>query len=91
MWYNLQSDSSERFLEDKAMTEMNGIVKKVIFRNEKTGYTIVACKVDGFKMEFSALGKMPEVKEGGVLYLKGKWEEHEDYGTQFKASSVEVE
>ena len=73
------------------MTEMNGIVKKVIFRNEKTGYTIVACKADGFKMEFTALGKMPEVQVGDSLAMKGKWEEHEDYGTQFKASSVEVE
>ncbi len=71
--------------------EMNisveGSVERVIFRNEKNGYSVlnVECE-DGL---VCVVGILPQITEGEQLIFTGQFVFHDSYGEQFSAVSYE--
>lgn len=59
-----------------------GTVEKIIFQSSITGFTVLEL-TDGSD-EITAVGTMPDVKEGEELELSGNFTVHHTYGQQFK-------
>ena len=68
--------------------QIAGSVESVIFRSEKTDYTVV--ELLGEKGErIVAVGKMPYIAEGEEAILTGTWTRHAEYGRQFLVENYE--
>ena len=64
--------------------QISGTVKRIIFRSEDTGFTVLEL-ADASGDEITAVGAMPLASVGERIELTGDWSEHKAYGTQFKA------
>jgi exodeoxyribonuclease V alpha subunit len=79
------------------MDSLEGLVERITFYNEETGYTILRLRPAGKKAGFGAsdddlltvVGNLPEVNPGESLRLEGGWLTHAQYGKQFKAEKCE--
>ncbi len=67
------------------MTEIQGVVRAIIYRNEANGYTVLEL-ADGSQTQ-TVVGTFPIVKEGDSLAFSGEYTEHSEYGRQFKAAA----
>ena len=65
---------------------VSGSVETVIFRNERTEYTVIELLSDTAE-RIVAVGKMPYIAEGEVAVLHGTWVHHAEYGKQFFVES----
>lgn len=74
-------DSYENFLE--------GILERITYHSEETGYTVIKLKVKGKKDLVPAIGCMANMNVGEKLLLKGNWVNHPKHGLQFKVESYE--
>lgn len=69
------------------MTELEGQVERIVYRNEDNGYTVLVLDTDGG--DESVTGIFPDVAEGEYLRVKGEKVMHPRYGEQLKADSCE--
>ncbi|MDR4504140.1 MAG: ATP-dependent RecD-like DNA helicase [Candidatus Scalindua sp.] len=67
--------------------EIEGLLERITFNSEETGYTIGKLKVKGFSDLVVFTGNLLSVNPGEILKLKGRWVNHPKYGTQFKVDS----
>ncbi|MDR1630994.1 MAG: AAA family ATPase, partial [Oscillospiraceae bacterium] len=66
---------------------LSGIVEEIVFQNVENGFTVLALSVDGELV--SAVGTLPELSAGEELDLRGRWDEHNLFGRQFKIEEFE--
>jgi len=80
------------------MDTLEGIVERITFYSEETGYTVLRLRPAGKpKLGLAAgeddlltvVGNLPEVNPGESLRLEGVWTSHAQYGKQFKAEKCE--
>ena len=83
------------------MDTLEGIVERITFYNEETGYTVLRLKPRGRAATgtsgrlmadqglVTVVGNLPEITPGESLRLQGQWSTHPDYGRQFKAEVCE--
>lgn len=79
------------------MDSLEGLVERITYYNEETGYTVLRLRPAGKRGSFSdpdddlitVVGNLPEVNPGESLRLGGGWAAHPQYGKQFKAETVE--
>ncbi len=69
-------------------TSLTGTVEEMIYTREDTGFVILALEGEDGGL-YSVLGVMPDVGEGDLLRLSGKWEHNARYGRQFRVSEYE--
>ncbi len=69
------------------METLRGTVSGIIFQNEETGYRVVDVESEEGTYE-TVTGIMPPIFSGEIIEAEGEWNEHSNYGRQFKASSV---
>lgn len=71
--------------------EYTGIIREIIFHNDKNGYTVAVfdTESEGYEEEFTVVGNLPQVAAGRTYLLRGSFVEHPVYGEQFKVSSFE--
>ena len=62
--------------------ELHGVVDRVVFRNDDTGWTVI--EVDTGEEIETAVGELPEIHVGEKLRLGGEWTEHPSFGRQFR-------
>ena len=62
-------------------------VKRGIFHNPESGYSVFAAIPEGGGKEFIVTGNSFAVSEGVLLDVQGSWQQHEKYGRQFGAVS----
>lgn len=74
-------------LNDKEITEINGIVENIVYRNSENNYTVLECNSDGEL--FSAVGVISDISPGEEIRLKGNWTTHATFGRQFKIEAYE--
>ncbi len=67
---------------------ISGSVEAVVFRSEKTDYTVIELLTDDGEMVV-AVGKMPYIAEGEEAVLSGSWTRHAEYGKQFLVENYE--
>ncbi len=79
------------------MDSLEGLVERITYYNEETGYTVLRLRPAGKRGSFSdpdddlitVVGNLPEVNPGESLRLGGGWAAHPQYGKQFKADTCE--
>ncbi|MBO4262048.1 MAG: ATP-dependent RecD-like DNA helicase [Clostridia bacterium] len=69
------------------MEKLRGTVSGIIFQNDETGYRVVDVESDEGTYE-TVTGIMPPLFSGEIIEAEGEWNEHSNYGRQFKASAV---
>ncbi len=80
------------------MDTLEGIVERITFYSEETGYTVLRLRPAGKPKSglaageddlLTVVGNLPEVNPGESLRLEGAWASHPQYGKQFKAERCE--
>src|SRR5574341_1688537 len=80
------------------MDTLQGIVERVTYYSEETGYTVLRLRpgsqprsmfASGDDALITVVGNLPEVNPGESLRLEGAWIAHPQYGRQFKAEKCE--
>ena len=69
---------------------LSGTVEEIIYAREDTGFVILSLEGDDGGLH-SVLGVMPDVTEGDLLRLRGRWENNARYGRQFRVLEYERE
>ena len=62
---------------------VQGIVERVTFHSEESGYTVLRFTVPGARELVTVIGRFPEIHAGQTLRLTGFWREHPKDGRQF--------
>ena len=69
--------------------EREGIVSKIIYRNDDNQYVVFAVETDDGEDE-TFVGYLSGIEEGMYILATGEYVEHPSYSMQFKVSSYEV-
>jgi exodeoxyribonuclease V alpha subunit len=69
------------------MTEIQGKVEDIVFKNEDNGY--VVARIKDKKRKITITGCVPFILEGQNLKIQGEWVKHPHFGQQFKVTSCE--
>lgn len=75
------------------MARLRGIVERITFQNEDSGYTVARLQVEGPTHATSPdglatiVGEMLSINPGETVVLEGEWTNHKQYGAQFKIAS----
>jgi exodeoxyribonuclease V alpha subunit len=69
--------------------QLRGIVERVTYYSEETGYSVIRLNVAGQLDLVTVVGNLPEVNPGESLRLEGVWTTHPQYGRQFKVERCE--
>lgn len=73
------------------MTRLRGIVDRITFQNEETGYTVARLQVEGQRGEpVTIVGETLSLNPGETVELEGDWISHKQYGQQFKIASYQT-
>ncbi|MBQ8578594.1 MAG: ATP-dependent RecD-like DNA helicase [Clostridia bacterium] len=74
--------------EEKDLLELEGVVERVIYKNDANGYAI--CELSLSDEEYiTIVGTMPYVSVGESVKALGEWTVHPNFGRQFKVSYFE--
>ena len=63
---------------------LQGIVERVTYHAEDSGYTVARLKAPGERDLITIVGRFPDIHAGQTLRLTGYWREHLKYGRQFQ-------
>ena len=75
------------------MARLRGVVERITFQNEDSGYTVARLQVEGPAPAASPdglatiVGEMLSINPGETVVLEGEWTNHKQYGAQFKIAS----
>lgn len=67
------------------MEYISGIVERITYSNEETGFCVIKIKSRGFSDLVTVVGNLAAVNVGATLRLKGDWRFDSKYGKQFNA------
>jgi exodeoxyribonuclease V alpha subunit len=65
------------------MEYISGIVERITYENEETGFSVIKIKSKGFSELVTVVGNLAAVNVGASIKLKGKWRHDSKYGRQF--------
>ena len=65
--------------------EIAGLVERVTFFNEESGFAVLRVKVRGHRDQVTVLGSVPAISAGEWLTGRGLWIRDKEHGLQFKA------
>jgi exodeoxyribonuclease V alpha subunit len=78
------SDTEKTHVARPQTEHLQGIIERVTFHSEESGYTIARLKVPGARDLVTIVGRFPEIHAGQTLRLTGYYREHPKYGQQFQ-------
>ena len=67
---------------------LQGIVERVTYHAEDSGYTVARLKAPGERDLITIVGRFPDIHAGQTLRLTGYWREHLKYGRQFQVTML---
>jgi exodeoxyribonuclease V alpha subunit len=70
--------------------EVAGLVERVTFFNEESGFAGLRVNVRGQRELVTVLGSLPSVNAGAWLTAKGWWVRDKEHGLQFKATALKA-
>src|SRR5215475_10195461 len=73
-----------------ATEEISGLIERVTFHNEDSGFCVLRVKTPGHREETTVVGSLPAVTAGEWLVAEGWWIRDKVHGLQFKASSMKT-
>ena len=68
---------------------LQGIVERVTYYAEESGYTVARLKVASASDLVTIVGNFPSITAGQTLRLTGFWREHPKYGQQFQVTHAQ--
>ena len=71
------------------MESLRGVVERITYANEETGYSVIKIKSKGYMDLVTVVGSMATVNVGSVITIKGFWSSNPKYGRQFDAKEWE--
>ena len=71
------------------MDSLRGVVERITYANEETGYSVIKIKSKGYMDLVTVVGSMATVNVGAVITIKGFWSSNPKYGRQFEAKEWE--
>ncbi len=71
-----------------AEDRLNGVVERVTFHSEETGFAVLRLKVRGHRDLVAVTGKTPGVSVGEWVDAQGKWVSDPKHGPQFQADDI---
>ncbi len=72
------------------MTEVVGVVAKVIYKNNENGFVIFSVKISSSN-EIIAKGYLPNLQDGARVTLNGSWQFNPKYGRQFEVKECQTD
>lgn len=72
------------------MSSVTGLIERVTFQNEETGFCVVRVKVDGRRDLVTVVGRASSINAGEWLTAEGSWIQDRDHGTQLKADLLQT-
>ncbi len=63
---------------------LQGIVERVTYHAEDSGYTVARLKAPGVRDLVTIVGRFPDIHAGQSLRLTGYWREHPKFGQQYQ-------
>lgn len=73
--------------KNKTIYEIKGTVERLVFRNEKNGYSVIELSVENETV--TAVGTMPYISVGENVRLLGEIKNHQTFGEQFVVNLCE--
>src|SRR5947207_3188633 len=73
-----------------ATEEISGLIERVTFHNDDSGFCVLRVKVCGQREETTVVGSLPSVTAGEWLSAEGWWVRDKEHGLQFKASTMKT-
>src|SRR5450631_3476051 len=70
--------------------EIAGLVERVTYFNEESGFAVLRVKVRGRRDQVTVLGPVPAISAGEWLTGKGWWVRDKEHGLQFKAQFLKA-
>ena len=67
---------------------LSGLVERVTFHNEDTGFAVLKVKVKGRRDLVPVVGVVAAVSAGEWITAEGHWERNRDHGMQLRATSI---
>ncbi|MBX7210974.1 MAG: ATP-dependent RecD-like DNA helicase [Verrucomicrobiaceae bacterium] len=71
-------------------SKLRGIVERVVFHTEDTGYCVLRVQPEGAREVVTVLGTAPRVVAGEQCEAEGQWTQNAEYGRQFKADALKL-
>ncbi|MDF2593723.1 MAG: helicase, RecD/TraA family [Clostridia bacterium] len=71
------------------METLRGVVERITYANEETGYSVIKIKCKGYIDLVTVVGSMATVNVGSIITLRGFWASNPKYGRQFDAKEWE--
>ena len=68
---------------------LQGIVERVTYHAEDSGYTVARLKAPGERDLITIVGRFPDIHAGQTLRLTGYWREHLKYGRQYQVTHAQ--
>ncbi|MFM7375374.1 MAG: ATP-dependent RecD-like DNA helicase, partial [Chthoniobacterales bacterium] len=67
---------------------LSGLVERVTFHNEDTGFAVLKVKVKGRRDLVPVVGAVAAVSPGEWITAEGHWERNRDHGMQLRATNI---
>ncbi len=71
------------------MEYLRGVVERITFKSEETGYAVLRCAVKGYSDLVTVVGTIADPHVGSVLVVAGEWKMDARYGRQFAMEHYE--
>jgi exodeoxyribonuclease V alpha subunit len=73
-----------------ATEEISGVIERVTFHNDDTGFCVLRVKTKGHREETTVVESLPSVTAGEWLVAEGGWVRDREHGLQFKATTMKT-
>ena len=71
------------------MEEISGVVERITYQDEESGYKVIKVRVKGFSEFLTLTGKFVEISVGSVIKAKGNFIVNKKFGKQFNVKEYE--
>ena len=82
-------------MSDETQEILRGVIERITFHNEENGYTVAKLAPENptfqlphWQKEAAVVGEMVGVAVGEAVELRGRWENHRQYGKQFAVDEM---
>ena len=70
------------------LEKITGIIERVTFHNEETGFAVLKVQAKGHRDLVSVVGALPSANPGEWLTAEGVWIQDREFGRQFRAEKL---
>lgn len=75
---------------NEQLESLEGVIERITFRAEDTGYTVARLQVEGLADTVAVVGTFNDITPGEAVLLFGGWRTHPKYGRQFEFTRYQI-